>query len=221
MLLWDGLESNSNWSVNAAGKMALTPAYKTEGNSSLSVNVEGEIPSAHGVIIKKSNANLDVAFANKVILDIYNSGEPCQISLAFETGNYHESVPKTLNSGMNRNVTFEISSKDFKAPFDYASTAKNVMFIVHPNDGSIDPIYFDNIRVKKYGGLKSVPPGISPAVLAAIGEEIPPEVTPEYTGPYSILSGSVPGEHNEVPEHKTAVIFGLGLAGLLFYRKKS
>lgn len=219
VILWDGLESNNNWSMNTGGKMAVTADHKTEGNSSLAVNVNGEIP-ASGVIIRKTNANLNVSFANQVILDIYNSGDPCKIALAFETGNYHESVPKTLKSGLNKNVTFEISSRDFKAPFDYVTTANNVMFVVYPGDGSVDPVYLDNIRVKKYGGLTSVPPGISPAIQVAEAEETAVEAAPEYTGAYSILNGSVPNE-NTVPEHKTAVIFGLGLAGLLFYRKKS
>ena len=219
MLLWDGLENSNNWSLNAPGNLAVSSDHKTEGNSSLAVNVNGQAP-ATGVVIRKANTSLDVSLANKVVLDIYNSGAPCQLALGFETDSYHESVPQTLNSGMNSNVTFEISSKDFKAPFDYSSTAKNVMFVVYPSGNSVDPIYLDNIRVKKYGGLVSTPPGISPAAQILAEEPVTPEVTPEYTGSYGV-AGFAPREDLTVPEHKTAVIFGLGLVGLLFYRKKS
>ena len=220
VILWDGLENNSDWSVNAAGKLTTTADHKTEGNGSMAVNVNGQIP-ANGVIISKANANLNVSFANQVILDIYNSGSPCQVALAFDTGNLHESVPKTLGSGWNKNVTFEISSKDFKAPFDYSGTAKSVMFIVYPGKDTVDPVYLDNIRIKKYGGLKSVPPGISPVALVLPVEPTPPDVAaPAYTGAYSILGGSVPGNNNPVPEHKTILLFGMGLVGLFFYRKK-
>lgn len=221
-LLWDGLENSNNWSVNSGGNMNITPDYKTEGNSSLAVNVTGQSPSS-GVILKKDGANLDVSFANKVIIDIYNGGPPCRMSLAFDTGNVHESVTKVLNSGLNKNVTFEISPKDFKASFDYDSVAKNVMFIIYPDDGSVGPVYFDNIRIKKYGGLKYEAPGISPMVEAAVETNIPVETPVDTGGPYSILAGQSPGgtDNAIVAEHKTVFIFGLGLAGLFFYRKKT
>jgi hypothetical protein len=222
VLLWDGLENDSNWSMNTGGKMGLTPDHKTEGNSSLAVNVSGQIP-ANGVIIKKVNANLNVSLASQVIVDIYNSGSPSQVTLGFDTGNFHESVPKPLNSGLNKNVTFEISSKDFKAPFDYSSTAKNVMFIIYPGDDSVGPVYLDNIRIKKYGGLKSIPPGISPAVTVPLIAEgySPVDVTPEDTTPSGLLSGAVANNPtNTVSEHKTFLLLGIGLVGLLFYRKK-
>jgi hypothetical protein len=240
VLLWDGLESDSSWSINADGRIALTPDHRTEGNSSLAVNVKGEIP-AHGVILKKADANLDVSFANKIILDIYNSGSPCQIALAFDTGNFHESVPKRLNSGLNKNITFEVSPKDFKTSFDYSSIAKNVMFIIYPGDNSVGSVYFDNMRIKKYEGLKFKPPGISPMVPSVVEGVTPPESTSEPGGPYSILNGSSPqnsssslssssspsssssslSSSSTVPEHKTFLLFGLGLAGFFFYRKKT
>ena len=219
-----GIEINNSWSLNTPGNLTLTADHKTEGNTSLAINVNGQIP-ANGVIIRKANANLNVSLANKVILDIYNSGSPCRIALAFDTGNYHESVPKTLDSGLNKNVTFEINSKDFKAPFDYSSTANNVMFIVYPGKDSVGPVYLDNIRIQKYGGLKSEPPGISPAVQAIAEADTTPEATiPESTGAaYSILAGAVANNTpvNPVSEHKTFLLFGIGLVGFFFYRKKS
>lgn len=221
-LLWDGLENSNNWSVNSGGDITMTPDYKTEGNNSLAVNVSGQ-PPADGIILRKESANLDVSFANKIVLDIYNSGLPCQVSLAFDTGNVHESVTKVLNSGLNKNVTFEISPKDFKASFDYEGVAKNVMFIIYPNDGSVGPVYFDNIRIKKYGGLKYEAPNISPRIQAAVQTSIPEESPVDYGTGYTILDGQEPEGSDIVivAEHKTVFIFGLGLAGLLFYRKKT
>ncbi|MDO8525822.1 MAG: hypothetical protein Q7S07_04980, partial [Candidatus Omnitrophota bacterium] len=189
------------------------------GNSSLAVNFNGEVP-AHGVILKKSDTYLDVSFANKIILDIYNSGPPCQLALAFYTDGLHESVPKRLNSGLNKNVTFEVSPKDFKTSFNYSGIAKNVMLIIYPGDHSVGQVYFDNIRIKKYGGLKYEQPGISPMLEPVAEEATPPEVPLPYSGPLSILNGSLPGNPSPPPpvvrEHKTIFIFGIGLVGLIF-----
>ena len=219
-LLWDGLEDNGGWSINTNGKTSVTPDHKTEGNSSLAVSVEGQIP-AQGVVLTKKNADLHISFANKVILDVYNSGSPCKLALAFNSGSFHESVPKDLSSGLNKNVTFEISPADFKSSFGYESVAKEVMLIIYPGDNSVGPVYFDNIRIKKYGGLKYVPPGISSMYVPVAQESAPIEAAVDNGGPYSIVSGLSAGDtNNTVSEHKTVFIFGLGLAGLYFYRKK-
>lgn len=218
VLLWDGLENDRSWSINAGGNIALTPDHRTEGNSSLAVNFNGEIP-AHGVILKKADTDLDVSFANKMILDIYNSGPPCQLALAFYTDGLHESVPKRLNSGLNKNITFEISPKDFKTSFNYDGVAKNVILIVYPTGNLEGTVYFDNIRIKKYSGLKYEPPGISPMLLVA-EEYTPPEEPATYEGPLSILNGSLPENPSPPPpvvrEHKTILFVGIGLVGIIF-----
>jgi hypothetical protein len=218
-LLWDGLESKQHWSINIKGEVGVGPEFKTEGQNCLSISSSNGIP-ANGLTIKKSNTDLDVTFAKNIILDIYNSGPPCDLAVAFKTDGIRESVPKRIESGLNRNVTFEISTKDFKVPFGDANIATDVMFIVYPKDSRVGQIYLDNIRIKKYGGLQSEPPSISPGYIAEPEVEpfTPAETYTDTGGAYSILGGSS-GGNNVVPEHKTIAIFGAGLAGLAFFRR--
>ncbi len=219
-LLWDGLESRQHWSINTSGDVGISSEFKTEGNGSLAINITNSIPSAKGLTIRKSNTDLDVTFANKVILDIYNSGPPCDIALAFNTDGIRESIPKRLETGLNTNVTFDITTKDFKVPFGSANIATDVMFIIYPRDSRVGQIFMDNIRIKKYGGLQSEPPSISPGFFAEPEiEPFTPIETPENTGAYSIAGGSFE-ENNTVPEHKTFAIFGAGLIGIAALRRK-
>ncbi len=219
-LLWDSLDSGRQWSINTTGNLGISSEHKTEGQGSLSVVVKGSVP-ARGLVLKKSNTDLDVTFARNIILDVYNSGSPCNLAVAFNTDGLRESIPKRIESGLNRNVTFEISTKDFKVPFGDANIASEVMFVVYPSDGTLQPLFFDNIRIKKYGGLQSSPINITPALL----EESPPETPSELSadtsaGLYSILSGASSDDEPTVPEHKSLLIFGAGLAGFAFLRKK-
>lgn len=220
-LLWDGLETKGQWSINTKGEIGVSSDYKTEGQKSLMINVQADAPS-HGIILKKSNTDLNVTFAKKVILDIYNSGPPCDLSLAFYTDGVRESLPKRIESGMNNNVVFEIA-KDFRVPFGQDNVAQSVMFIVYPAGESAGPIYFDNIRVNTYRGLQYEPPGISPAFFAGPAEELPAPEEVVDTGPYSILNGSIPNNNPPppIPEHKTFILFGAGLVSLAFYGKKN
>jgi len=219
-LLWDSLDSERQWSINTAGSLGIDAEYKTEGRGSLSVVVKGSIP-AMGLILKKSNTDLDVTFARNIILDIYNSGPPCNLAVAFKTDGLRESLPRRIESGLNRNVTFEISAKDFKAPFGDANIASEVMFVVYPADGALQPLFFDNVRIRKYGGLESPPINIIPALLEENVLETPSALSTESAaGLYSILSGMDSYDEYTVPEHMSFLIFGAGLAGFAFFRKK-
>jgi hypothetical protein len=129
-------------------------------------------------------------------------------------------VPKRIETGLNTNVSFDITSKDFKVPFGNANIATDVMFIIYPKDSRVGQVYLDNIRIKKYGGLQSEPPSISPGYFAEPEvEPFTPVETTDDTGSYSILGGSST-DNNVVPEHKTAAIFGAGLIGLAAFRRK-
>lgn len=219
-LLWDGLESRQHWSINTSGEVGVSSEFRTQGQGCLAINVSSDIPSAKGLTIRKSNTDLDVTFAKKVILDIYNSGPPCDIALAFNTDGIRESIPKRLETGLNTNVTFDITTKDFKVPFGNANIATDVMFIIYPRDSRVGQIFMDNIRIKKYGGLQSEPPSISPGYIAVPEvEPFTPVETSDSTGAYSIAGGSF-GDNNTVPEHKTVAIFGAGLIGIAALRKK-
>ncbi|MFA5093770.1 MAG: PEP-CTERM sorting domain-containing protein [Candidatus Omnitrophota bacterium] len=219
-LLWDSLDSGRQWSINTTGNLGISGEHKTEGKGSLSVVVKGGVP-ARGLVLKKSNTDLDVTFARNIILDIYNSGPPCNLAVAFKTDGLRESLPRRIESGLNRNVTFEISTKDFKVPFGDANIASEVMFVVYPADGMLRPLFFDNIRIKKYGGLQSSPINITPALLEETLPETPSELSADTSaGLYSILSGASSDDEPTVPEHKSLLIFGAGLAGFAFFRKK-
>jgi hypothetical protein len=219
-LLWDGLDSGHRWSINTTGDLGISTEYKTEGRGSLSVIVKGNVPVT-GLVLKKSNTDLDVTFAKNIILDVYNSGEPCSLAVAFNTDGLRESIPKRIGSGLNRNVTFEISTKDFRVPFGDANIASEVMFVVYPAGGTLRTLFFDNVRIRKYGGLQSPPLNITPALLYETFQEGPLEMsTDSPAGLYSILSGISSYDESIVPEHMSLLVFSAGLAGFAFLRKK-
>lgn len=214
LVVWDGMERKSTWHSDGKGKVSLATEHVTEGRSSLSISGNGP------VTLTKENTYLDLSFAKKVVFDIYNSGAPCQIAVALYAGQRYESIPKELQNGLNKNVTFELNAKDFKFLLTSENTAQAVEFIIYPQDDIVEPLYIDNVRVKKLGSLASLPPGISPAVGSIIAEGFTPvETTPEYTGAYSV--GAFP--HDNPPpinEPKTLFLLGTGVVGLLICKKK-
>jgi hypothetical protein len=216
LVVWDGMEHKSTWHADGKGKLALATEYVTEGRSSLQLSGKGP------VTLTKENTYLDLSFAKKFVFDIYNSGAPCQIAVAIYAGQRYESIPKTLQNGLNKNVTFELNAKDFKFILTSENVAQAVEFVVYPQDDTVDPLYIDNVRVKKLGSLASLPPGISPAAGALIAEGFTPvETTPVYTGAYSVGAFPHNPPPNVIPEPVTLFLLGTGAAGIILFKKKS
>jgi len=220
LVLWDGMENKSTWKAADNGKISINTEYVTEGRSSLRINGGDSIPLS-GARITKENTYLDLSFAKKIVFDVYNSGPPCQIAVAFYAGQRYESMPKELASGMNRNVTFELNAKDFKFILTSENIAQSVEFIIYPQDDRIKPLYIDNIRVKKLGSLQSLPPGISPAVGAIIAEGFTPvETSPPYTGGYGVAAFPRNPPPAPIDEPRTLFLLGAGVAGLILFKNK-
>ncbi len=219
LTLWDGMESKGNWNVSDKSKMSSSAEYVTQGRGSLRINGDVSVP-ASGIKVTKQNTYLDLSFAKKIVFDVYNSGSPCQVAVALYAGQRYESIPKELASGMNKNVTFELNAKDFKFIMTSENIAQTVELIFYSQDDKIKPIYIDNIRVKKLGGLQSLPPGISPAAGALIAEGFTPvETTPAYTGSYSV--GAFPHDNTTpIGEPLTLFLVGTGIVGFFLNKKK-
>lgn len=219
LVLWDGMENKSTWKVADKGRISINTEYVTEGRSSLRINGGDSAPPS-GVRVTKENTYLDLSFAKKIVFDVYNSGAPCQVAVALYAGQRYESIPKELTSGLNKNVTFELNAKDFKFILTAENIAQIVEFIIYPQDDKVEPLYIDNIRVKKLGGLQSFPPGISPAVGALIAEGFTPvEAAPIDTGGYTVAA--FPREETFViNEPKSLLLLGTGLIGFCFFRKR-
>lgn len=219
LVVWDGMESKGNWNTSNKSKISVSAEYVTEGRSNLKIN-GGDSVSPSGVRVTKENTYLDLSFAKKIVFDVYNSGGPCQIATVLYAGQRYESIPKELASGLNKNVTFELNAKDFKFIMTAENIAQIVEFIIYPQDDKVGPLYIDNIRVKKLGGLQSLPPGISPAVGAVIAEGFTPVETPQpYTGGYTVAA--FPHENTYViDEPKTLLLLGTGLIGFCLFRKR-
>ena len=220
LVLWDGMETKGNWNVSNKSKISVSTEYVTEGRNSLRINGGDSVPPS-GVTVTKHNTYLDLSFAKKIVFDVYNSGTPAQITVVLYAGQRYESIPKELASGLNKNVTFELNAKDFKFILTSENVAQIVEFIIYPQDDKIDPLYIDNIRVKKLGGLQSLPPGISPAVGALIAEGFTPvETTPVSTGSYSVAAFPRNPPPTPINEPRTLFLLGTGVVGLILFKKK-
>lgn len=217
LVVWDGMEEKSAWHIEGKGNISLAAEYATEGRSSLAISGNSNGP----VVIVKENTYLDLSFAKKIVFDVYNSGAPCQVAVALYAGARYESIPKELNSGLNKNVTFEFNAKDFKFILASENIAQIVELIVYPQDDKVEPFYIDNIRIGKLGGLASYPSGISPTMRAVIDEGFTPiEITPTYTGAYSVAAFPHDSPINVICEPNTLFLLGAGVAGLFIRKKK-
>lgn len=219
MAVWDGMENKSAWESSVTSKISVSSEYATEGRLSLEVS-GNNIPSS-GVTVAKKNTYLDLSFAKKIVFDVYNSGAPCKVAIAVYAGQRYESIPKEIQSGLNKNVTFEFNAQDFTFILTAETVAQSVEFIIYPQGDELEPLYIDNVRVNQYGGLQSLPPGISPTMSAAIAEGFTPiEITPLYTGAYRIITfPHMP--LNPINEPGTLFLLGTGFLGLILFKKKS
>lgn len=171
VVLWDGLESKSQWSIAGwgdKGELSLTTEHKTEGEKAFEVKFspEGKQTPSKGIVLEKEQTAIDIDSTEKVILDIYNDGLPFELALVLYTDEFCESSTETIKKGMNKDVSFNLRAKDFKSPtsnwrYNYSlrsgTIAWRVMFIIYPDDvGDTGNVYFDNIRLKKTPRIKSV-----------------------------------------------------------------
>lgn len=219
LVLWDGLEQQNNWSVNEECGLSLTTEYATEGRTSLKVNLNGAT-SPQIVAVKKINSYIDLNSTNKVVFDIFNSGEPFQIVLALYTDQRYESIPKRINSGLNENISFELNSSDFKFILTPGEIVQAVEFVVYPGKDGVQPFYLDNIRVKQLSSLESLLlTGISPALRASFNDGFTPfGEADSYAPVYGIAGFPHASSANVFPEPKTLFLFGAGL--FVFYLAK-
>lgn len=222
IFLWDDLESKSNWTIDA-GNMNLSTYHTTEGQSSLKVTVGQETARdlSKGIVLKKEKAILNIENAKGLILDIYNEGEPFKMVLAFYTNGLHESFPKRIESGLNKNVVFDLGAENFSPPFGLENIAQSLSFIIYPEKDTLNPVYIDNIRIHQYGGIEFTP-GFSPTVTGMVAEGYTPPETPPVEHLYR-LPGWTTGEETPPPiiyEPKTLFLLGTGLVGLVFYQRK-
>lgn len=223
VFLWDGLESKSSWTIDA-GNMNLSTYHTTEGQSSLKVTVGQETARdlSKGIVLKKEKAILNIENTRGLILDIYNEGEPFELVLAFYTDGLHESFPKSIRSGLNENIVFDLSAENFNPPFVLENIAQSLSFIIYPEKDTLNPVYIDNIRIHQYGGIE-LTPGFSPAVTGMVAEGYTPPETPPGVEYLYRLPGWTTGEETPPPaiyEPKTLFLLGTGLVGLVLYQRK-
>lgn len=218
LVVWDGMEQKGTWHVDGKNKISSSTEYVTEGRSSLEISGGDSIPSS-GVTITKENTYLDLSFAKKIVFDVYNSGAPCKMAVAVYAGQRYESIPKEIQSGLNKNVTFEFNAKDFTFILTAESVAQTVEFVVYPEDDTLSSLYVDNVRVKKLGSLES--PGIPPTSMGALITEgyTPPETPLPDNTPYTVVA--FPHDNpTPINEPKTLFLLGTGVVGLLICKKK-
>lgn len=222
LVLWDGFESYNQWKVSSpSGKSEVYTAgeHSTEGRRSLKVVLSPEDKGGDSgdVLLKRGNVNMTVDWIKKVVVDVYNNGAPFDMALGIHTDSWAESIPKRVNKGLNKNITFELNVKDFKFPIDNKDVIKDLVFIVYPNQEA-DLLYFDNVRIKQRAGLESV--GFTPSLGSLTAQGYSAPEAEAATGPYSITSGRVPSEEAApISEHKTIALITVGLVGLFLLQK--
>lgn len=225
VMLWDGLETKNNWSIASEDKqdrLDLSGEYKTEGETSLKVRVKSEIDRdlAEGIVVKREKAFLNIESAKSVILDIFNSGEPFNLVLVLHADGFHKSFSKRIEKGLNENIIFELKARNFSPPLRPDAIAQNLWFIIYPEEDTLDPVYFDNIRIHLYGGTE-----LTPGIPSGAGEMVAEGYTPPEAPPVEhlyALPGWTTGEEPPpfiIYEPKTLFLLGIGLVGLVFCRK--
>lgn len=226
VILWDGLESKVKWSIVSGSdkdRLYLSGRHKTEGQSSLEVNIGMDTSRdlSKGIILKREEVVLDINKAKGIILDIYNTDRPFTLVLALNTDGLHESFPKRIESGLNENIIFDLRPTNFNPPLGAEEIAQRLFLIIYPEEEILNPIYFDNIRVHQYGGTEFTPT-FSPSYKGMVAEGYSPPETPGVEHLYS-LPGWTTGEEPSPPviyELKTLFLFGIGLVGIVIYHKK-
>ncbi|KPK39783.1 MAG: hypothetical protein AMJ78_07915, partial [Omnitrophica WOR_2 bacterium SM23_29] len=204
-------------------RLYLTTEYKTEGQSSLAIDIglETDRILSKGIVLKKEKAVLNIEGAKGVLLDIYNDGEPFELVLAFYTDGLHESFPRKVESGINKNIFFELSIENFNPPFGPEKIAQSLSFIIYPQKDTLNSVYFDNIRIYQYGGIE-LAPGFSPSVKGMVAEGYsPPEIAPSAEHTYLLPGWSTGVESPPVIyEPKTLFLLSTGLVGIVYCHKR-
>lgn len=189
--LWDGMETKNYWSIakwSDKGELSLSVEHRTEGANAFKVafGPEGKQDPSKGIVLEKEQTAIDIASTKKIILDVYNDGPPFELALVLYTDEFCESSTETIKKGLNKDIVFDLSAKDFKSPtskwsYNYSlrpgTIAWRVMFIIYPDDiDDSGSVYFDNIRVEKIPRIKSA------QNVIPVADYTPPEiisVTPE------------------------------------------
>lgn len=224
VVLWDGLEFKNNWAIatgNEKDQLYLSTKHRTQGLNSLKVSIDPKTKRdlSKGIILRREEADLNIDSAKSIILDVYNTGKPFRLVLVLYTDGLHESFPKIIESGLNKDIVFELSAINFNPPFGPENIAQRLLLIVYPETEMLDSIYFDNIRIQKYGGTE-LTPGLSPTASGLIAEGYTlPEPASRVLSRYSPILREQPPP-TVIHESKTLVLLGTGLIGILFCHKK-
>lgn len=162
---FDNFESAAvNWASpgwdNIGGvDLELSTEKASEGKQSLKLTAQDEPQDWKNRIVVAREASLDLSDAN-MVLDIYTdvpTGMAVQVGFD-SAGDYYESEKKILSQGWNKDITFDLGTKDFKCKAsewkntvplaDRSDITKVFILIIHPKKAKNATVYVDNIRFK-------------------------------------------------------------------------
>jgi hypothetical protein len=164
--LWDGFEGELmwvpvDWENVGQVELSLNDEEATESTHSLKVDMlEEEIGWKNKVTFSREDMlNLEGA---KITMDVYAPYDPgINMAIGFDTGDdwtFYESEVVPLKKGWNKDMTFDLSSMNFKcrqSEWKYSrklADADNVkkmhIMIYRPSRMDVQTVYIDNIRIK-------------------------------------------------------------------------
>ncbi len=191
-ILIDSFEGSLGWKSNPSGDLAtlsIAPQNATEGKNSLHVSFQS---TGKGKAVISHPESRDLSSINALVLDVTNpQATPVDIALALQTGaswTWFESKPFTLIPGLNKNVRFDLTKKDFKSTATQwqfttvlgdIAQLQQIVLLIFPGQLKKVDVFIDNICWEQAGSnqKKTESPVISSKQTV---EQIPPS---EYVAP--------------------------------------
>lgn len=163
----DGFEGDLRWAVESADDhalLALSELNTTEGERSLRIDYE---TFGRGKFQIRREGSFDFLRAEKIVVDIYNEDEPMEVSIGLLNGSndsFWGSDARVANSGMNRNMEFELHRENTEMTrytrnriLENISRIMITFFNPQETDGTV---FIDNLRVEPAVRVKPARPSI-------------------------------------------------------------
>ena len=158
-------EGRHYWQIAPWGDEASTGVSKeqaSDGEKALEIHFAAKMANrGKGIVLERDLSSLGRDF-NRLTIDVYNEG-PAKISVALsvETDEYYESVALPLEKGWNKDLSFSLQTKTYKAKTSNWKYETNVnlsgqpkkMSLIFYREGATEGTFFvDHMRIDQDTG---------------------------------------------------------------------
>ena len=157
-ILWDDFEFSNQWAVESAegpASLGLSTGQKSHGEKALRAAFAATNRKRFHI---RREVRMDLTLMDSILVDVYREPkEPMEFRLTLHTGpgaKMYESPPVKLESGWNRDITFDLRAETFKVDgsggcdglFDGRDDVRRIGFLFDEKDNTRGAVYIDNIR---------------------------------------------------------------------------